>query len=342
MNNEKLEELLKKSFKDESYESPFTGKLDSLMNSLYKKRKRRNKFLLAIPILLISTTAFAMVYSTFNLSSVNLDSSEAIELAVQNGYIQNVDTNIQTYDGLGIKIKSFLMDDINLDIAFEYKVDSNIVNIDDIKDICIQDIIIYDEKNNIINNSKNYAYKNNIAETTGYTKVKKVSNETFENTFFAQANNFPNSKKLYIEFENVIFRCKKDIKKFNGEWKFELDVPENMINREEVLYKCISDNNTGEIIVNEVKLTNTGLIIQVGPNSEELLNKTDIIIIVDNNKYKANNNLYSNLENIELSKIKRTYPFNLTIYDVPNEIIVKIKNSKENKELVYVKDFSKR
>lgn len=338
MNNNELDEFLKKSFKDDSCDSPFTDEIDNLMNGLYKKRKRRNKFLLAIPILLVSTTAFAVAYNTFNLSSVNIDSSSAIELAVQNGYIQHVDMEMQTFEGVGITIERFLMDDINLDITFKYKVDNNTVNIDDIKDLSIQDIIIYDENNNIIHNSKNYSYENNLSKATGHTKVKKISNETFENTFFAQANNFPNSQKLYIEFETVNLNCKKATKKINGKWKFELDVPENMVNREEVSYKCTSGNNEGNIIVNEVKLTNTGLIVQIGPNSEELLNNIDIEVIANNKKYKANNNLYSDIENINSNKFKRTYSFNLTIYDEPNEIIIIIKNDKENKKIVFTRN----
>ena len=337
MNNDELEELLKKSFKDERYKSPFNDKIDNLMNNLYRKRKRKNRFLLAIPILLVSTTVFAVAYNTLNLSSVGIDSSSSIELAVQNGYIQKVDIDMQTFDELGIKINSFLMDDINLDIVFEYKINNNSVNIDDIKDVSIQDITIYDENKNIIKSRDNYSYENEISELSGYSKVNKISNETFENTFFAEANNFPNSKRLYIEFEKVIFSCKKEVKRFNGKWKFELDVPENMVNRKEILYKCTSNNNIGNIIINEVKLSNTGLIVQVGPNSEELLNKTDISVIVDNKKYKANNNMYSEAENHNSSMIKRTYPFNLTIYDAPNEIIIEIKNNKEKKKLVFAR-----
>ena len=33
MNNDELEELLKKSFKDERYKSPFNDKIDNLMNN---------------------------------------------------------------------------------------------------------------------------------------------------------------------------------------------------------------------------------------------------------------------------------------------------------------------
>ncbi len=118
---------------------------------------------------------------------------------------------------------------------------------------------------------------------------KKISNTLFESTCFYQSNNFPNARKIYIEFSTVIFNCKKENKEFVGNWKFEIDVPAIMINRTEILYKCISDNKVGGVTVNNIKLTNTGLRLELSSNDEDLLYKTKVSLIINGTKYKPNN-----------------------------------------------------
>lgn len=337
MKYREVDEFLKKSFSEEKLESPFHDKIDNLMSSLYKKRRRRKSMLIIIPIILISTTVFSILTNIFNFSSVGIDGS-AIELAAQNGYIYNLDMEMQTFENLGIRVKNFLIDDINLDIVFEYKIDNNNIKIENIKNICIKDMLIYDENKNIIEKSANYDYKNNIAETSGTTKPKKISNTLFESTCFYQSNNFPNARKIYIEFSTVIFNCKKENKEFVGNWKFEIDVPAIMINRTEILYKCISDNKVGDVTVNNIKLINTGLRLELSSNDEDLLYKTKVSLIINGTKYKPNNTVYTVKEDIYLEKIEKIVPFNLTMYDTPNEIIVKLKNKHENKEVKLIKE----
>ena len=325
MDNNKLDEMIINTFNKRKNENPFREKIDDLIINLDKKRKKRNRILYSISaFLLTSTTVFAIGFSTFNLSNVGIDDS-AIELATQKGYIETLENDFQNYNGLGIKVNSFLMDDINLIISFDFIIDN--VKIDEIKNLSISDFTILDEKNNIIYSDKNSA--NSLTKTIGFNKVKKTSNNTFTDTFFAMSDDYPNSNKLYIEFNNVILNCKKENININGMWKFEIDVPQKMINREELLFNCNQNNTVRDITVGSIKVTNSGLLIEISSNSEESLNKAKIKIKVDGKEYKITNNIFDNISQDGSDKITRFIYFSLTKYDEIDKIVVEIKNGNQ-------------
>ena len=101
MNNDKLDNLLEKSFKEDNDMSPFSDDIDNLIGSIFRKRARKRKILFFIPIVLTSTAVFAISYNIFNLSSVGIDDT-CIEIATKNGYVQTLDTPFQTFDDLGV------------------------------------------------------------------------------------------------------------------------------------------------------------------------------------------------------------------------------------------------
>lgn len=331
MDNVELDKMLIKAFNKRENENPYKEKIDDLIINLDKKRKKRNRLLYSISaFLLTSTTVFAIGFSTFNLSNVGIDDS-GIELATQKGYIQTVENDFQNYNGLGIKVNSFLMDDINLIISFDFKIDN--FKIDEIKNLSISNFTIWDEENNIIYNDNNSS--KSLTESIGFNKVKKSSENTFSGTFFAISGNYPNSKKLYIEFNNVLLNCKRETININGMWKFEVDVPNKMINREELLFNCNSNNSVGVTTLGSIKVTNSGSLIEISSNSEESLNKAKIKIKVDGKEYKLTNNMFDNISKDGSDKITRFIYCNLTKYDEIDKIIVEIKNGNQKGEFIY-------
>ena len=331
MDNVELDKMLIKAFNKRENENPYKEKIDDLIINLDKKRKKRNRLLYSISaFLLTSTTVFAIGFSTFNLSNVGIDDS-GIELATQKGYIQTVENDFQNYNGLGIKVNSFLMDDINLIISFDFKIDN--FKIDEIKNLSISNFTIWDEENNIIYNDNNSS--KSLTESIGFNKVKKSSENTFSGTFFAISGNYPNSKKLYIEFNNVLLNCKRETININGMWKFEVDVPNKMINREELLFNCNQNNTVGDITVGSIKVTNSGSLIEISSNSEESLNKAKIKIKVDGKEYKITNNIFDNISQDGSDKITRFIYFSLTKYEKIDKILVEIKNGNQKGEFIY-------
>lgn len=332
--NDNFDDFLKRKFNENTINtSPFSDSVDQIISNIFDKRRRNRKMLaITLPVLLIGTTVLAVSYNIFNLSSVGIDDS-CLNLATENGYIQNLDIEDQEFNDLSINISKFLIDDINIDILFEYKI-NNITQ--DIKNIYIQDLTIFDENNNLLHISGELENHDKISQTYGYSKTIKDGN-IYKNTFFAQSYNFPKSKKIFVKFEKVSLTYGNQNKQINGNWNFEIDVAENMINRENINYKCISNNNSN-IIIKNMKMTNTGLIIIAEAPSDEILNKAKITAIVDNKEIVANNNIFEKDARMDKMLTEYIYSFNLTQYDAPKQITIKIKENNNLNEFSFVKE----
>lgn len=332
-----FDDFLKRKFKEESVEEKIDySNIDKIIDDMFDIRRKKKKILLMVlPFILMSSTVFAVAYSIFNLSSVGIDDT-CLNIATENGYIQNLDIVSKEYQGLSIGIDKFIIDDINMDISFEYKINNE--SYKDIKNIYIQDLYVYDENNNILFKEKENTAENVIAKTSGYTKIKKYG-DTFKNTLFLQSDNFPKSTKIFIKFNNVILNCTKNNIEVNGEWNFEINVAENMINRKTIKYKDISNSNYNKNIkIQNMKLTNTGLIINVETLNDEILNDSKIELIINNQKIKANNNVFEKDPKVSKKVKEYIFTYNLTKYDAPDQIKVQIKNKKEEREIIFIKD----
>lgn len=333
MNDKEFDDYLKTKFKENWNSNTLGEQVDNIVGNMFQKRRKKKRLILmAISAILTSTTVLAITYNAFNLSSIGIDDS-CLQIANENGYIQTLNIEEQYANGLGIKLNEFLIDDINMDISFEYRTDK--YNISDIKDIFIQDLIIYDNDNNLL--YKEGDNQNYISQTMGYTKIQKLGKNSFKNTFFAQSDSFPNSKELYIEFTNVILNCKKDNISINGNWKFKINVSDKMIYRKNIMYRAISNNNNGNITIKDLKLTNTGLIANIVAENSETLNKAQITAIINGKKYKTNNNVFEKDIRKNKNYIEQIYTFNLTKYDLPEEIKIRIKEQNIEKDIIFIK-----
>ena len=78
------------------------------------------------------------------------NSSKGVENAVNNGYVAEVNSEFQEYDGIGISVDSFIMDNENFDMNFRVKF-SEEYNINDMKfGMDLYDLKVVDENENII------------------------------------------------------------------------------------------------------------------------------------------------------------------------------------------------
>ena len=333
--NDNFDDFLKRKFNENTFNtSPFSNSVDQIISNMFDKKRRRRKMLVtALPTLLITTTVLAFSYNIFNLSSVGIDDT-CLNLATENGYIQTLDMENQEFNGLSISISKFVIDDINIDILFEYK-ENNIIQ--NIKNIYIQDLTIVDEDNNLLHTSGELENHNKISQTSGYSKTIK-EREIYKNTFFAQSDNFPKSKKIFVKFKKVTLANEKNSKQINGNWNFEIDVAEYMVNRENINYKAISNSNNNNIIINNMKLTNTGLIINAEAQNSEILNNAKITAIVNDEEIIANDNVFEKNPSFNKKLVEYVYTFNLTKYDAPKEITIKIKDNNKESKIIFLKN----
>lgn len=333
--NDEFDNLLKRKFKEVSIDSNFHVQVDEIVGNIFKKKRRRKKFLLIIlPLIFTTTTVFAIGYSIFNLSSVGIDDS-CIELAAQNGYIQTVNSEIQEYNGLGVGIDKFLIDDINMIITFKYELSNEMKK--GLNNIYIQDLYIYDENNNVIFNENEKSETKSFSATSGYSKIEDEGN-TLKSTFFAQSDNYPKSEKIYINFNTIILNYKNNNEIINGQWKYEIDVLEKMKNRYSIEYVPISNNTERDISIKSVKLTNTGLIINAVSDDSEKLNKAKIELIINNQSIKPNNNVFEKQQQDLDKKVEYIYTYNVIYNNAPEQLIVKIKEKNKEKEITFIKN----
>ena len=333
--DDEFDKFLRERFKKNTAYPEYHNQIDTIVENIFIKNKRKKKiFAITIPIILTTTTVFAVGYSVFNLSSIGIDDS-CIEIATQNGYIYNINSEIQKYDDLGISIENFLMDDINMEISFNFQLSQEKQR--GLKDIYIQDLQIYDEKNEVIFSEKEKNENKSITETSGYSKIKK-DNGILKNTFFAQSDSFPKSKMIYINFNNVVLNYKNKNIMITGKWNYEISVPDKMVNRKNIEYIPISNNAYGNISIKNVKLANTGLIVTAMANDSKILDKAKIELRVDNKLLKYNSNVFERNPQNKSENTEYIYTFNILQSNAPKQLTLKVKDNKKERKIIFIKN----
>ena len=267
--------------------------------------KKRIAIVSTLSIFIISGVAFATnIENIKNFFGGGLD--EATQTAAENGYISNPEMDYMksdtTVENLGtildnipteVKIEDFMMDDLNLNVEFDFKFDEQIKNIfdlDNLHNMCINDLIIRDEENNILyaGNDKQafekYCNENNLDYVFGennekyfncglqwypFSHDKNDSSVKLTYNMYA-SDTYPKSKKLYFSFGKITLRdeSNENIITLKGNWNIELDVPENMYNRTTESYKVVKcDNENFDIYAS--KVSDTGFEIGVTINNIE-------------------------------------------------------------------------
>ena len=293
--------------------------------------------------------------------------SEGVDIAVSNGYVADVETEYQSAEGIDIAVDSFVMDDNNFAMNFKVKLSDkyNIRNM--MFGMTLYDLKIVDE-----NGKKVFATHAIEAEEMQIYKTEQEAKENYdaytgaygggadiigENelmyslTATQSAETFPKSKKLYVTFTRIHVRKDQYEQPLNewykGNWSFELDVPEEMYNREITTYKVksCSEENT---IVDNATLSNTAFIISI-PYSKT--DKVDYELLSTSTPKSIYDKLAFQKEYVETSDGKRfetskngengygvpagteqienyTQTFDLTKYDATDELRVHIFTNK--------------
>lgn len=294
--------------------------------------------------------------------------TKGVDIAVNNGYIANVNTEYQEADGIEISVDSFVMDDNNLDMKFRVKL-SDKYNIKNMSfGMELYDLKIVDE-----NGKKVFATHALEAEEMMIYKTEKEAKENYdafcgsyasdggkiigENELICSlqatksASTFPKSKKLFVTFTRIHVRKDQYEQPLNewykGDWKFELDVPKEMYNREIIIYKVKSCSDENTIIGNGI-LSNTSFRIEIPFSTTdkvdyELLRvspakniynmvafQKEYVETSDGKKFEKTINVPVGCKTFQNENKLEAYKqsFNLTKYDATDELTVHIFTNK--------------
>ena len=262
--NNKIERIDKKNMREEF---------------IMLKLRMKQKALVATctGVILISGVVFAANIDNIKAFFNSRNIGKGVDSAIEYGYIENTnmdyiydnssahekDKTIINDIGLNYKIDNFLMDDNNISVEFNFKVDEKIreyIDLDNTHNIYFNDLIVKDENNVILyisdeNELKEYCERKGL-DYSNYKDNKNVYNSglnwylsehdkylnEFKLIYNIYSSNYPKSKKLDFSFRSITISGEKDIE-LNGDWNLQVSVPEKMYNREVEQYKVVSCSN---------------------------------------------------------------------------------------------------
>lgn len=328
------EAICKKIDKPQEYSNIIKNALNNESKNSYIRQmnilKKVACFLLVI--ILVTSIVFSKdIYAFINKYILKVNSSEGIQKAIDNGYIQEVDMKQIDSNGVKVKVTEILMDDYNLSMLFYIEI-PGIENIEEIYNINFPNLIITDDKDNIIvaefeNTDKYHEFckernmeisYNNIAYSNGAFEGKIISkfDKDIEYMYKTYSDSFPKSKKLIINFDKIILSSKNFNEKtaIEGNWNLEVDLPETMYNRETILYS-VKDCTRDDVIVTKAEVSNTAMKIElvtrwgdpVYSESDSEEEKDRKIEEFFNNTHSVRNILIKN-EYVENDKGEKFYP----------------------------------
>lgn len=203
------------------------------------------------------------------------NASDGVDTAVSHGFVAEGEVE-QTAEGITVSIENFMMDDYNFGMNFLLTFDDKY----DVKEIAKYDMIlddlrILDENENVVFSTD---YERNLKNDAtiepeywnGYSMHPKLVSENqimLSLSSAGEVTTFPRSKKLNISFTRIALKklpaSWRDFEKvYIGDWKFEVDVPEEMYNREVTIYKVKSCSDENTIVVDAI-LSNTAFKISI-------------------------------------------------------------------------------
>lgn len=218
---------------------------------------------------LLSGVVFAKDISNFIKNFFGANSSDGVDTAVNNGFVSKVDSEPQSAEGIEVSIESFMMDDYNFAMNFSVILDDR-YNVEEFGSSTnwLEDLRITDENDNVVF-STNYEFNEETGKPeylNGYSINPTIIGEKQIRVALTSSGgitSFPRSKKLNIKFTRVSEHREGDINKvYIGDYNFEVDVPEEMYNRETVIYK-VKNCNDNKTIVEDATLSNTAFKISI-------------------------------------------------------------------------------
>lgn len=231
------------------------------------------KIIAAACICMILTTGitFAKEIEKY-IKKVFTTSTDAIDSAVEEGYIQEIKDDYTYSNGLGIKVDNILIDDVNLIFSLLYKTEEN-----NVENIHINYFSINTE-----NGERVYQYDETkqvyvgIAKSMQTGNLEKISEKDFKNTVILNLwENRNEFSELNIKITNLnIIYSDGNTKSLDGNWEFNIEISDTFKQNNEVNY--VFDGENEYIKSGYATIYPTKMIVKL-----ELFENYDINQIVD-------------------------------------------------------------
>ena len=255
------------------------------------KKVKLGKWIGIVTSLIVATTGvvFAKDIGNYFINLFGANASDGVETAVRNGYVEQVKTDYIEADGIEVSIDSFIIDDFNFDINFKIKANEK-YDIESMKGIKPIDLKVLNENNEVVfiaaELNLQIAMENKTAGTPNYKPLFYggygiTSEVTGENELIlhvtangSEEHKIRKAKKLYVSFSKLQ-NIYTESEIYTGNWNYELDVPEEMYNRDNIIYRIKSCSEKTVQAGNAI-LSNTAFKISL---SEIITDKVDFDLL---------------------------------------------------------------
>lgn len=255
----------------------FMQNLKSNLNKRVVQEKIKRKQFLSkvavffVTVTLVSSGAFAKDIGNW-LSQLFANTDESMQIAIENGYVQNVEMDYVEKEGIAIKVNSLMIDDNKMNIVFDVKGEID-------GELFLRELYLSTSDEKYDNKSLNVI-------SSFYTREFKSLSKN-EHLLIIKMSNIEQrldcAKDLNIILDGIyIMGVDNTVKEINETWECNVALNEDNFNNSTVLgcEYIIEENEYVEYY--EINVTNTGMNIQLSFKSEfdrcSLLDRKNIYI----------------------------------------------------------------
>lgn len=240
-------------------------KLKIAVSAFYGEQRKNRKAIQKSVLKMVSVACLILVLITGVVMAKDIgdlikklfgdNTSDGVDIAIDNGYVSEVKGEKHSSEGIEISVDQVIMDDFNFAINFVMTLDGK-YDIKEFKSQELYDLKIVDETGKIVFNSHGYQFETEKEmQENGYGGAysfltEEMGERTLKLSLAATGNSklFPKSKHLTITFTkintwNFNEKDEKVDKFYEGNWKFEVEVPKEFYERETFFYLAKSCND---------------------------------------------------------------------------------------------------
>lgn len=256
------------------------------------------------------------------------NSTKSIDVAVENGYIQEENADYIYDKNIGIKVDNLIVDDLNLDIAFNFETKK-----ENVKSIRLKDFVITNDNEKVVFQSE-FKDVEKLEELPIYNSVTwanepiKLTDTTFRDSIlFGLRPESEEFKELYFDVKSLDLVYENGTQEtIDGDWKFMVSIDEKMRVNTNITYTLLEENKYVESAV--ATLSPTGVNIKLTLKEsfdaaqyimDNLDNLNDVAVFY----LKYNNELISPSNTEVSSNLMNEYALrfdSVSIFDELNEI----------------------
>ena len=190
------------------------------------------------------------------------NTNEAIDMAVENGYVQSEKMDYVYDKEVGIRVENLVLDNLNLNLAFQFETQK-----EKVKSIRFHDFTIKNEQQKVIYQSE-FKYAKTLEELPLYNSINwmnepiKLTDTTFADSILFGLRPAEEFEKLYFDIKSLDITYENSAKEvLEGTWKFDITICEAMRKSMNISYTLAEKSEYVESCTGT--LSPTGMVLEL-------------------------------------------------------------------------------